>query len=148
MKFLYFSRADGSWRKPIMEGCAIMAIKRKAWSVNQIPKEVIAELGARRGTTDSAALLASLIRQWGGTDALAISIRDEFNAAPKGGMARQRILEMLTRMVVTTTDKEHVKKVQPSDMSDDELHKFAAAYIQKFAGQDNPNGLEDEGPQG
>jgi hypothetical protein len=95
-------------------------------------------LAGSKPSTDSGALLASLIDRWGGTDRLAADIFGEFDAAPKGGMTRQRIIEMVQRLVINNTNNEIGKSRNPADMGDEELAQVAMNYLGRMAGNAAP----------
>jgi hypothetical protein len=124
--------------------------KRAVNAQPALPAAVAKVLAGSKPSTDSGALLASLIDRWGGTDRLAADICDEFSAAPKGGMTRQRIIEMVQRLVINNTNNEIGKTRNPSDMSDEELAQVAMNYLGRMAGHAAPaagaaDGEEAEG---
>jgi hypothetical protein len=107
--------------------------KRAVNAQPELPKAVAKVLAGHKPNTDSGALLGSLIDRWGGTDRLAADIHAEFQAAPKGGMTRQRILEMMQRLVINNTNNEIGKQRNPADMSDSELAEVAMSYLKRMA---------------
>ena len=108
-----------------------MSVQHVHATKREIPPAVLSALAARKPGIESGELLSALTRQWGGADRLAISIHDEFKNAQTGGMTRQRILEMITRLIVTTTEREHVKSVRPADMSTEDLESYAVTYLNR-----------------
>jgi hypothetical protein len=102
----------------------------------QLPKGLARALADRKANADSEALLADLIEVWGGTRQLALDLHNEFQRAQAGGMTRQRILEMIQRLIVTNTTHEIGRTVKPSDMSDDELEAVAMVYARKAIGDE------------
>jgi hypothetical protein len=64
-------------------------------------------------------LLASLIEAWGGQDLLAACLYTEFKSAQPGSMVRQRILELICRMISQHSDAE--PPVPLDDLDDDAL---------------------------
>jgi hypothetical protein len=108
--------------------------KRAVNAQPELPAAVAKVLAGHKANTDSGALLASLIERWGGTERLAADIYSEFDAAPKGGMTRQRIIEMIQRLIITNTTHEIGKARNPSDMSDDELAATAMNYLRRMTG--------------
>jgi hypothetical protein len=105
-----------------------------------LPKAVAKALAERKQTADSEQLLADLIDVWGGTRKLALDIFGEFQAAGKGGMTRQRILEMFQRLILTNTTHEIGRAVKPSDMSDEELESVATEYLTRMTSDGRPAG--------
>ena len=112
--------------------------KRAVNAQPALPAAVAKVLAGSKPSTDSGALLASLIDRWGGTDRLANDIFSEFDAAPKGGMTRQRIIEMIQRLIINNTNNEIGKSRNPSDMSDEELAQVAMNYLGRMAGNAAP----------
>jgi hypothetical protein len=98
-----------------------------------IPKGLARALVERKPGADSEELLNALIEVWGGTKRLATDLYAEFKEAPSGGMVRQRILEMIQRLIITNTTHEIGRTKAPSDMSDEELAELALAYIKRVA---------------
>lgn len=103
----------------------------------EIPKGLERALAERKPSADSEALLTDLIEVWGGTRQLALDLHTEFQGAAAGGMTRQRILEMIQRLVVTNTTHKIGQTFAPSDMTDGELEALAMKYVGKVA----PNGV-------
>ena len=95
----------------------------------ELPAAVAKVLAGDKVSADSAALLADLIEVWGGTKRLALDIHAEFQKASPGGMTRQRILEMLQRLVITNTTHEITKIRHPGDMDDEDLERVALDYL-------------------
>lgn len=100
----------------------------------EIPAGLQRALATRKASADSEALLTDLIDVWGGTRQLALDLHVEFQSAQKGGMTRQRILEMLQRLIINNTDKQIGSSLAPSDMTDDELDAVAIAYAKRVTG--------------
>jgi hypothetical protein len=98
----------------------------------QLPRSVARALADRKVSADSEALLSDLIEVWGGTRQLAIDIHSEFQGAGKGGMTRQRILEMIQRLIVTNTTHEIGSAPRPADLTDEELDATAESYVKRL----------------
>jgi hypothetical protein len=103
-----------------------------------MPKGLARALAERKANADSEALLADMIEVWGGTRQLALDLYAEFQGAAKGGMTRQRILEMIQRLIVTNTTHEIGRTIRPSDLTDDELEDLAMGYVRKVTAKDGP----------
>lgn len=97
----------------------------------KLPQGLARVLADRKASTDSDALLTDLIDIWGGTRQLAIDVHSEFQKAKPGSMTRQRILEMLQRLILTNTTQGIGNTVRPSDMTDEELEATALAYAKR-----------------
>ncbi|WP_143206407.1 hypothetical protein [Singulisphaera sp. GP187] len=102
-----------------------------------MPKGLARALGERKASADSEALLTDLIEVWGGTRQLALDLHNEFQKAQVGGMTRQRILEMIQRLVLTNTTHEIGKNIKPSDMDDAELDSLAMTYVDRLSAGSN-----------
>lgn len=96
-----------------------------------LPKALAAALADRKSAVDAGTMLSDLIEVWGGPRQLAVDIHAEFNRAAKGGMTRQRILEMFQRLIMHTSDRDQTKVVRPADCTDEELDRLALAYTAK-----------------
>ena len=99
-----------------------------------LPPGMTRALADRKASADSEALLSDLIEVWGGTRQLAIDIHAEFQSAGKGGMTRQRILEMFQRLIITNTTHEIGQTTRPSDLSDEDLEAVALQYANRVTG--------------
>lgn len=108
--------------------------KTKSKPAREIPKGLQRALATRKASADSEALLLDLIEVWGGTRQLALDLHKEFQNAAAGGMTRQRILEMLQRLVINNTNHQIGSLVSPSDMTDEELEATAMSYMQRVSG--------------
>ena len=115
-----------------------MAKKPPAKGQREIPKGLARALADRKPSADSEALLTEIIEVWGGPRQLALDLHKEFKGAAEGGMTRQRILEMIQRLIVTNTTHEIGVTVKPSDMTDEELEETAMSYVKKVTGDGTP----------
>jgi hypothetical protein len=106
------------------------ASKEKVFVSNGITKA----LTERKAGLDSEALLNDLIDVWGGARQLAVDLHDEFQKAPSGGMVRQRIMEMIQRLILTNTTHEIGRVAKPSDMTKEELEAKAMQYVRRLSG--------------
>lgn len=107
------------------------------------PETLVELLGERQRGIDSDELVRAITSEWGGATALARDIKEEFDAAKPGSVTRQRLLEMFARLVVQTTDREHTKVRRASDMTDEELKRFAAQLMPQT--KEGTGGLEAQG---
>ena len=89
-----------------------------------------------RPSVDSGQLLCDLIEIWGGTRQLAKDIHMEFTKAAAGGMTRQRILEMMQRLIITNTTQDIGRVANPSDSTDEELLTELQAFVKKLTDVD------------
>ena len=81
---------------------------------------VISQLAASIPGFDRAGLLASIIESFGGQERLGAAIVTEYQHAATGSMVRQRILDMICRMISQHSNAELVRPVE--EMSTDEIH--------------------------
>lgn len=107
---------------------------------NKLDTGVVAKALAKNSQAiDSGQLLNALIQQWGGPQRFAQDIFAEYQNAGPGTLARQRILEMLTRLTVQVTSQEVAKPRQVSDMTIDELLSAAQHLMEKLNGPARPS---------
>ncbi len=88
---------------------------------------VIRELAASTAGFDRGELLSSLIDQMGGVAMLAKTINLEFAHAPRGSMVRQRILDMVCRLISQHSATETARAVE--DMDDGELRHAILSLV-------------------
>lgn len=112
--------------------------KAKDKKTREIPKGLARALAERKASADSEALLTDLIDVWGGTRQLALDLHKEYQSAAAGGMTRQRILEMIQRLVITNTTHQIGSTQAPSDMTDEELEATALNYMRKVTSDATP----------
>jgi len=102
---------------------------------------------------NSEQLLSDIIQEWGGTRALARDIKKAFDKAPEGSMTRQRFFEMFQRLIISNTDRDIAREVDPSEFSDEELAQAAAGILGRAGVKDgeeadaaavSQRGVEDE----
>ena len=96
-------------------------------------------LAKRKGSgVDTGALLNALIEQWGGVHRFASDIFAEYQQGKPGGMTRQKILEMVARLVTVVTNQQIARPRGAGDMSDDELTEAIEAMIGSLSGGTAP----------
>lgn len=83
-------------------------------------------------SVDSGSLLRELIDVWGGPRQLALDLHNEFHAAQPGGQTRQRIMDMLQRLVVNCTNDDLNRPIDPTDLDDAELEALAMGYVERL----------------
>jgi hypothetical protein len=106
---------------------------------HQLHPDIRKALIRRRPSADSEQLLLDLIEVWGGTRKLALDLKDEFKAAPQGGMARTRILELIHRLVISNTTHDIGRTRPASEFSDDEIAARLGGYLERII-EDRANG--------
>jgi len=116
-----------------------MAKKKDPDKPREIPKGLARALAERKPSADSEALLTDLIEVWGGTRKLALDLHAEFQHAAAGGMTRQRILEMIQRLILTNTTHQIGSVMAPSDMSEAELEAVALKYMKQVTSDVSPS---------
>lgn len=94
-----------------------------------VKKALVGE--AKAGGMDAERMLAAALESWGGPEALMADLRLEFKAAPAGGIARQRILDMIQRLVMYCTERNLTRVKKPEDMTTEELEAVLAHYIRR-----------------
>jgi hypothetical protein len=113
-------------------------VARKAAGNKNLPKKVFAALNDRPSATDSGALLASLMKKWGGPEQLASDMYEEFQQAPTGGMVRKHILELIQRLVIQNTNNEVGLVKKPPEMEDSECEDLVMYYLGRLTGATDP----------
>jgi hypothetical protein len=113
--------------------------KRETY-VRRLPKGLTKALSEKKAGLDSEALLNDLVDIWGGPRQLAVDIHQEFQGAPSGGMVRQRIMEMIQRLILTNTTHEIGRIAKPSDMTKEELESMAMRYVRRVTQGDTDGG--------
>lgn len=106
--------------------------KKKQNPPAEMPKSISMVLAGQQSAIDSASLLSNLIDVWGGAAAVSKDIYAEFQRAPAGGQTRQRILEMMQRLIINNTAHDLTSTVRPSDMTDGELEDLAMTYVKRL----------------
>ncbi len=76
---------------------------------------------------DRHGLLQAIIESFGGQDMLGAAIVTEYRHAGKGSMVRQRILDMICRMISQHSNAEQLRPVE--EMETDELHAAILAMV-------------------
>lgn len=116
-----------------------MAKAKNTWPKKQakpkpekkLPEGLTRALATRKASADSEALLSHLIEIWGGTERLARDIYAEFQKASPGGMTRQRVIEMIQRLILSNQDRGLGNVIKPADLSDEELDSIALSYAER-----------------
>ena len=91
----------------------------------------VKELVASKGTIDQEVFLADLMEVFGGSRKLAVAMYDEFQSAPRGGLARQKLLHTIQHLIISTTSMNLTKVVNPSDLTDQDLKDLLGDYFEK-----------------
>lgn len=94
---------------------------------SKIPDTVLAAIKQIDSSFDSASLLEAIIRHFGGIEAVAFALKEEFDALPAGSQGRQKILELINRLTVNVT-RDKPETVNWDDLDDDELI-IAAGHV-------------------
>lgn len=84
----------------------------------------------RRGV-DSGQLLNDLMERWGGTATFARDVFGEFSKAKENGMVRQKILEMIQKLVVTNTVHQVTRIERPEDLDTEDIEMRLQALISR-----------------
>lgn len=91
-------------------------------------------LSDTKASADSETLLTEILEAWGGARNLARDLHSEFHEAGAGSMTRQRILEMIQRLIVNNTKDDLARSFKPSDLADDDLELHAMRLLSKGLG--------------
>lgn len=113
--------------------------KKPAQAKKELPVGLARALATKKKSADTEALLSNLIEIWGGPEKLARDIYKEFTNATTGGMTRQRILEMVQRLLIQATDRGIGHAVKPSELSDDDLDSIVLSYVERVSGNTSSN---------
>ncbi len=98
------------------------------------PQAVAKLLAKSKGSgVDTGALLNALIEQWGGVHRFAADIFAEYQNGKSGGMSRQKILEMVSRLITVVTNQQIARPRGAADMSDDELRETIEEMVMRMA---------------
>lgn len=90
------------------------------------------ELMQSKSTIDQEVFLADLIEVFGGPRRLAHAMHEEFQRASPGGLARQKLLQTIQHLIISTTQMNLTKVVQPGDLTDEDLEELVGDYIEKI----------------
>jgi hypothetical protein len=85
-----------------------------------LSQDVMNQLAESIPGFDRAGLLAAIIESFGGQEELGRAIVTEYQHATRGSMVRQRILDMICRMISQHSNAEQVRPVE--EMETAELH--------------------------
>ena len=114
-----------------------MSTRKKKSPASELPPGMLRALSSRKQSADSDSLLTDLVEIWGGTRQLAKDLYSEFQRAQAGGQTRQKILDMIARLIQNNTNHNIGKSVQPSDLTDEELQAVALEYARRVSGVGN-----------
>lgn len=92
-------------------------------------ERVIKELTGTIPGFDRAGMLAALFGAWGGVDRFARDLYHEYQAAAPGSMTRQRLMDLVCRLLSQHT--EDVKVRPAEDLDDEELKKAVFDLINR-----------------
>jgi hypothetical protein len=96
-------------------------------------KQVSDALAGKKTGVDSSKLLNDLMERWGGTEKFAKDVAFEFDKAMPGSLQRQKILEMVQKLVVTNSIHAFNPPERPEDLEDDEIQERLDYYIARVA---------------
>jgi hypothetical protein len=81
------------------------------------------------GSIDQHVFLLDLIECFGGPRKLAVAMHEEFQNAPRGGLARQKFLQMVQHLIISCTQSSQNRLGDPSQYNDDELNTQLHKYM-------------------
>jgi hypothetical protein len=109
---------------------------------DSVPESLKKALTENRINIDSGSLLNDIIDVWGGGRKIANDLHTEFQNAATGGMVKQKITELIVKLIINNTDKQLARVVPPSELSDADLVKILDKHIAKATGDGNPTTKE------
>ncbi len=80
---------------------------------------------------DSGQLLKDILERWGGTEKFARDVIGEFQGAKQNSLVRQKLMEMITKLVVTNTVHQITRTERPEDLETDEIEERLQALIRR-----------------
>ncbi len=83
---------------------------------------------------DSGQLLNDLMERWGGTATFARDVMGEFQGAKQNSLVRQKILEMIQKLVVTNTVHQVTRIERPEDLDTEEIDAKLQELISRVVG--------------
>lgn len=84
------------------------------------------------GSIDQHVFLLDLIECFGGPRKLAVSMHAEFQNAPRGGLARQKFLQMVQHLIISCTASNMTRVLDPSAMQDAEIDVALNGYLDRI----------------
>ena len=121
-----------------------MAAKKKA-SFDQMPAKVQSLILDDSNAIDQETLLKEIISGFGGAKEIANTMVKEFKDAAPGGITRQRIMELITRLVVNVSESNSMLVKRASDMTDQELKDVAVRMFAQALEAKDAKGKTPEG---
>lgn len=111
----------------------------------KLTRDVRNLIDGKGSTIDQGVFLQELMDVFGGPRQLAIAMHQEYMEAQPGGLARQKLLQTIQHLIISTTQFNMTKVRDPSKMSDEDLDKLASEYLgQIHAGElVPPSGAEE-----
>lgn len=110
----------------------------------KLPSKVAYQLNRENKGTDSGALLAHLMQQWGGPEQLAADMFAEFRHATEGSMPRSRLLDLIQRLIINNTNNQVGAVKKPSDLDDKDLEDTLLYYLGRMNGGESSPSLGQE----
>ncbi len=90
----------------------------------------VKRLLTNKSTIDQGVFLQELIDAFGGPRELARKMRAEFDLAPQGGLARQKLFTTIQHLIISTTSLNLTRTVDPSSLSDLDLADSIGAHLE------------------
>lgn len=97
------------------------------------PPPDIRELLTSKSTVDQAMLLGELMEALGGVKALAQEMVHEYQQSRPGSMSRQKMLQMIQWLIVSTTQREMAQTLDAPQRTDEELQEAQDLLVEKLA---------------
>lgn len=108
----------------------------------------VKRLLTNKSTIDQGVFLQELIDAFGGPRELARKMRAEFDLAPQGGLARQKLFTTIQHLIISTTSLNLTRTVDPSSLSDLDLADSIGAHLEVLEEKETEGSGSDSGGTG
>lgn len=105
------------------------ASKDREFVARKLTQDVRALLDGKGGTIDQGVFLQEVMDAFGGPRALALAMVEEYHEAAAGGLARQKLLQTIQHLIISTTQFNMTKVRDANKMTDEELQQGIAEYL-------------------
>jgi hypothetical protein len=106
---------------------------------NATEQKVAAQLKDTYRAVDSGQLLKDLMDRWGGTERFARDLVGEYREAKQGSLVRQKVLEMVQKLVVTNTVHQINQAERPEDLDTADIDARLQSLIARVVGRVEAN---------
>lgn len=99
--------------------------KRSKVKFDELPSQIQKAIVLDSNQIDQETLLSAIVDKFGGPNEIAATVYREYHDGQPGGITRQRIIEMITRLVINVSENNANLVKRPTDMTDQELKDVA-----------------------